>query len=473
VLFRSGRTLSLPTARLLRGLIDDQQPLAIPARTALMVSTVLLILLLLVLIPEPLIGLAFITVLALLLALLQLTVKGIRAAAGKLSHHSLMEGRLELRLASASLSGVHSSLRPMLLSIGTALTLLVAASSIIAATVHSLDTSIPSRAPSLVLYDLPETDREAFAAEVRALDGFQDLTIAPLVLGRLTQVNGQALSDSVDTRVALEANDEHKLSYRSAGIDNISVDRGEWWPEDYAGPALVAMEDREADQTGLSVGDQLTFTIMGTEVQATLAVIYSQANFETSFWLEAVFTPEVLDPFIDRHIGSIRLATDSDIPAMDTLGAVFPGVVIIRTAKILEAARSILAGASLGVFAIALVSLTASILVMASVVAVNRQRQVYEASVMHALGTRMRVVLRAVSWEYALLAAILTLFATALGSLIAFLVLEFWLELPVQYAWLAGLVVAAFASSACLLAGWLWLVRSLSATPAELLRRAA
>jgi putative ABC transport system permease protein len=378
-----------------------------------------------------------------------------------------------MRLASASLAGTHSSLRPMLLSLGTALTLLVAATLVIAATVDTLDSAVPQRAPSLVLYDLQEPDRDAFTARAESLEGFEQLAIAPLVLGRLTAVNGELLSQSSIAQRALEANDEQKLSYRHAGIDNTVVDRGTWWPDDYTGPPLVAMEDREADQLGLQIGDELVFTILGEPVQATLSAIYSQARFETSFWLEAVFSRGVLEPYISRNIGSISLADGQDVAAMNALSVEFPGVVIIRTAKVLAAARAVLAGAGVAVLAIAVVSLAASILVMASVVAVNRQRQVYEASVMHAMGTRMHVILKAVTCEYALLALILTGFATALGTLIGYLILEYWLKIPLHGVWSVGLLVAAAASSFCLLAGWLWLVRSLSATPAMLLRSAA
>ena len=176
-------------------------------------------------------------------------------------------------------------------------------------------------------------------------------------------------------------------------IDKTTVDRGEWWPDDYSGPPLVAMEDREADQLELKTGDKLQFNIMGQNIDVTLAAIYTQARFQTSFWLEAVFTDEVLDPFISRHIGSVALTPGADIAAQSALGENFPNVVTIRTAKVLAATKSILSSASLAMMLIAAVSLSASVLVMASVVAVNRQRQIYEASVLHAMGTRMSLSL--------------------------------------------------------------------------------
>jgi len=303
------------------------------------------------------------------------------------------------------------------------------------------------------------------------MEGYLGHAVAPLVLGRLSRVNNERLTDSDEASRALEANDEHKLSYRLDNIDNTTVDRGEWWPADYEGEPLVAMEDREADQLGLSVGDQLEFTILGETVSARLSAIYSQARFQTSFWLEAVFTDNVLDPYITRYIGSVMLEPEADIAVQSELGALFPNVVTIRTAKILESTRSILSSAALAMMLIAAVSLSASVLVMASVVAVNRQRQIYEASIMHAIGTRMNVVMRSVIIEYALLAVVLSVFAMLAGGAIAQIILALWLKLSADGVAWAGAVVASGASVLCLLAGAAWIVSNLKISPAVLLKR--
>lgn len=466
-----GRTLATPTAMLIRGAGNQQGRTPSAYLRATAAVCVLGGLLLLWFIPEPLVALAFVVCIAALLVLLEGMVKLIQMASRQLSHSRWLDGQFSLRLAVASLHRPGASLRPMLLSLGTALTLLVASALVIASTYRILGNTVPSRAPALVFYDLQKGDVAAFDQTASTLDGYLDHAIAPLVLGRLTSVNGEALADSTIAARALEANDEHKLSYRQSNIDNTSVDRGQWWPEDYNGPPLVAMEDREADQLGLSVGDKLQFTIMQQTIDAELVAIYSQARFETSFWLEAVFTSDVLEPFITRHIGSVYLAPERDIAAQSALGEQFPNVVTIRTAKVLAASRAILSSAGLAMALIGLVSLTASILVMASVVAVNRQRQVYEASVLHAIGTRMSAVIKSVAFEYTLLAIVLSLFAIAAGGTLAHLIMTYWLKIDGTGSAWAGVLVAMAASVLCLFAGALWLMRTLSATPAMLLKR--
>ncbi|MBX2835204.1 MAG: ABC transporter permease [Gammaproteobacteria bacterium] len=468
-----GRTLKLPTGHLIRGLIPDSATTPKNYRRATLAVFIILVALLLLLIPEPWVAIGFVLVFIGLLLLLELIIKGIRTATRWLSSLVIFKQRVAVRLASASLSRKSSSLRPMLLSLGTALTLIVAASLVIAATVNTLNSTVPGRAPSLVFYDLQQPQVDSFTQLVQSIDGFQEMAVVPLVLGRLTKVNGETLSSSNSAQRALEANDEHKLSYRNASIDNTTVDRGAWWPDDYDGSTLVAMEDREADQLGLQVGDNLMFSILGEDIPATLTAIYSQARFETSFWLEAVFSPGVLDPFITRNIGSIRVDAGKDVSAMSAVATEYPNVVMVRTAKVLAAARSVLASASWGVLAIAIVSLAASILVMGSVVAVSRQRQLYEATVMHAVGTRTSLIFRSVIYEYLLLALTLTLFATTIGTVIAWVVLEYWLKLTMGGLWVLGLTIAIITSCLCLLSGALWLLKSLSVSPAMLLKSVA
>ncbi len=465
-----GRTLNMPTALLIKGISSEDTVLPRAYFLATLAISFIGFLLLLAFVPEPLIAAGFVVCILVLLLLLNGVVRVIRYVAEKLMHVRALDGHFALRLAVAGLYRPGASLRPMLLSLGTALTLLVASALIIAATYQTLNSTLPERAPSMVLYDLQKEQVDAFNKEVMTLEGYQEHSLAPLVLGRLTRVNNENLSDSEAAGRALEANDEHKISYRMENIDNTTVDRGEWWPQDYQGPPLVAMEDREADQLGLKVGDMLEFTILDQSIEAKLTAIYSQARFETSFWLEAVFTDNVLDPFISRYIGSIMLETGKDIAAQSALGNNFPNVVTVRTAKILSASRSLLDSAGLAMMLIAAVSLTASILVMASVVAVNRQRQVYEASIMHAVGTRMSVVIKSVIIEYLLLAFVLSLFAMLTGGVLAQGLLDFWLKLNSDGSAWAGVVVAFGASTLCLTAGALWLVSTLRVSPALLLK---
>lgn len=468
-----GRTLASEPVVLLRGAsqIDTHLPSAYRRLFSVLVAATLSLMLLLL--PDPLVGLAFIAVAGLLVLMLDGLIIGLRSCVRKLRGMRLLEGRFPLQIATANLYRPGNTLRAMLLSLGSALTLLTAAALVISATLESLGSTVPERSPSMIFYDVQAAQQPAFANTLEALSGYESHVLAPLVLGRMTHINGEPIAGRTDAEQAEEANDEHKLSYRNSSIDNTTIDRGAWWPDDYDGPTLVAFEDREADQLGLEVGDRLRFSILGEELEAELAAIYSQARFETRFWLEGVFSASALDPWITRYIGSVHLEPGQDIEAMRTLGTEFPNVVTIRTSLLLANARGMLQAAALAVGLVGAISLTASILVMSSVIAATTQRRVYESAIMHAIGARHSALRSSLFLEYLLMALILTLFASVAGGFIAWAVLEYWLKLAQAGLWVKAIAVSLIGSTVCLTGGALWLMRSLRASPALLLRRGA
>ena len=142
----------------------------------------------------------------------------------------------------------------------------------------------------------------------------------------------------------------------------------------------------------------------------------------------------------------------------------------LSTADWLETAGGLLNKAAAGLAAVALVSLMASLLVLSSVVSVSRRRQLYEANLLHCLGARHRAIAASMLLETGLLTALSTLFATALGALIALPLAATLLKLPASDLWWIGALVAGTVSALALLGGLLPTLRALRLNPAQLLR---
>lgn len=479
------RNLSTTPARLLRGDTDHdvRAPLTFNARLLCAALGILATLALVALLPDSIIGVGFVISMIVLYVALSGLVVLIRWFARRLVKSGKLDNRFPARRALAGLDQPGSPLRPLLLSLGIATTLLVASTIVIVAMVRQLDSTVPARSPTLAFYDIRQQDINAFQSTVLTAPGVTEVQTVPFVLGRLTSVNDEPLSSRVNATEALEANDEHKLSYRMERVDNITATSGEFWAEGYQGLPLVAMEDREAGQIGVEVGDKLAFTILGESLEAELVAIYSQGNFETRFWFEALFSPGVLDAFITRYVGVAFQDTPSgadtssaplDIAAANVISSEYPNVVTIRISRGLAAARRILSAAALAVSLVALTSLAASLLVLASVVAANRTRQLQEAAILHAIGSRHRALMHALVLEYALLGSVVAVFASVIGSILGSLVAVRWLELPVgAITWVSGAGVAIGIVLLCLTAGAVWVARALSMPPARLLREVA
>jgi len=348
--------------------------------------------------------------------------------------------------------------------------MLVACTLVVMTLLRTVNDTVPTQAPAMVFYDIQPDQIAVLNDVLKQSTGLAEVKTAPFVLGRLIGVNGEELLNSEDIERLRESRDEHKLSDTRGNFDDVVVERGQWWHPDYQGPPLVTMEDREADQLGLAIGDRLTFEILGQTLEAELVAIYAQRRVQARLWLEAIFSDGALDPFITRYVGAAWLPAGEALGLQDQLAVMAPNIATARTESILIETRSLLARASGGLVVIAVICLAASLLVLASVVAASRTRQIYEATVMHALGARHGLLVRVLLWEYALIMLVTAAFAVLFGSALATLLLQWRLDMSAAGLYWTGFVTAFGVSGVCLGLGARYLLGQMRLNPAMLLR---
>ena len=463
-----GRALSVDPAVLFRSLdgVETTTPrrwwIVTLACAAIVVTTVLIAL------PDPIFAAAFVGAVFGLLLMLDGIVRGIKHLALRMDARASTRRHFALHLALANLHRHGTALRASLLTLGSSLTLLVACTVLISALLETIGDTIPEESPDLVLYDVAPDQREAVIDILESNDA-RRIDMPPLVLGRLTAINGQSPGSSSSLEAQREARDEHKLTYRAGNVDGVTLVKGSWWKED-AGGAHVVMEDREADQIGVDIGDQLTFDIGGTELTAELAGIYRQRGLQTRFWFEAMLSDGALDPFITRYVGASFMPAESAIAAQTRIAELASNVVSVRTATIVATAKDLLGKAAGGLAVVSGVAFGVSLLVLTGVMASHRSRQVYYSTILHTIGARLSVIRTSLSMEYMLLALVTSVFALVLGILIALPLLHFQLRLPLTFPIWPAVLAAFGVTSVCLYIGADYLMRRLHLTPAVLLR---
>jgi len=134
----------------------------------------------------------------------------------------------------------------------------------------------------------------------------------------------------------------------------------------------------------------------------------------------------------------------------------------------LQAKLATIVKAGAGLAVIAGVSLLASLLVLVSAIASSRARQIYDASVLHVVGARISMIRRSLQLEYTLLAVLTSLFAIAVGSVIAIALLQYRLQLESQNIWWMGVVTAVVVSASSLGLSARHLLRRLGTSSAQL-----
>ena len=295
---------------------------------------------------------------------------------------------------------------------------------------------------------------------------------APLVRGRIDAINGRPVSELLadgDHAMRDALNDDHKLSYRGGNIDAISLVEGNWWGDNVTGP-VMSLEDREARRIGVGEGDHIGYRVDDQAIEMEVVAIHRQKGVQTRFWFEGIVADGLLEPSIHRHVGAAWLNPEQALDAQRRIAALAPNVVSVRTERILSTARELLGQATAGLVVVAGVSLATAGLVLVSVIAAGRERQVYDATVLHTLGARLAVIHRSLQLEYLLLGLVTAIFALLLGSAIALPLLEWRMKLPsADLVWL-GALTATMVSLTSLGLGARYLLRRMRLRPAILLR---
>jgi len=232
------------------------------------------------------------------------------------------------------------------------------------------------------------------------------------------------------------------------------------------------LEDREAGRIGVGIGDRISYEVAGQTLEFKIAAVHRQKGVQTRFYFEGIVADGALGSSVGRYVGAAWMSDDQALQAQKAIADVAPNVVTVRTARILASARDLLGQATSGLMVVAVISFLASLLVLFSVIAASRVRQVYDASVLNALGVRLSVVRKSLYIEFLLIAIVTAVFAVLLGSAIAIPLLEWRMKLPSTDLIWVGLFTALVVSVSTLVVGAQYLHRRMNVSPAILLRDA-
>jgi len=310
-------------------------------------------------------------------------------------------------------------------------------------------------------------------ASIFSAGGIEVPDFVPLVRARMSTINGESVKDreypTPDGNWL--ANREANLSFAAGLSDSNEIVAGEWWGEDYSGPPLVSIEEEAASDTGLGVGDQLTFTIAGREVAVSIASIrkINWDSFQPNFFI--VFSPGALDGMPTTYISSLRIEKEQQ-PVLVKLVRAHPSISVIDIDSILQQIRGIIEKASLAVQAVFLFTLAAGIAVLFAAVQSTIDERRFESAMLRALGARKRTVFSGVMAEFAALGAAAGILASAGASILAAIVAVRLFELPYEFnPWLWAVGVAAGVLVVCA-SGFVAARGAVNAPPIDVLRAA-
>lgn len=287
------------------------------------------------------------------------------------------------------------------------------------------------------------------------LDGVRDLVTDQnldtagwysMVRGRMTQVNSQPITEAQrDSHESFRR--ELNLSWTKDLPEGNKLTAGKWWDElDLTEDiAPVSLEDELAMELGLSIGDQLTFSVGGLIFKAQVASTRSLNwdNMTPNFYF--LFPEGLLEDYPRTHMTSLYIPPSQKLLVNDLLRA-YPTVQVIELDKIIDRIRTIVGQVTSGLEVMTALILACGVLVMFAAVSLSMAERLQESAILRTLGSSRQLILGIQLVEFTVLGLMAGLLA-AIGAEAAVALLQrFMFDLPFSmhpWIWVTGPIAGA------------------------------
>ena len=396
-------------------------------------------------------------------------------AAAAVAGRARARARGPLRIGLANLAGPHSAARTASPAIGLGVALLAAVVLIQSSLLKQVAEVAPQTAPALVFTDLPGERAQAFDAVVARAFGApltpKTYLRAPYLTGRILSVRGEpVVLDKIARSERWAYDADVTMSAIGPKPAEAGIVEGRWWPANYAGPPLVAMDVDVAKGAAVKLGDVIVFQVLGREIEARVAVLRKVefGGFGASFPL--VLTPSAFEGATLRQVAIAKASKAQEEAVIRALGRDFPEVNVISVREQLEAATDLFDRLALAVRGAAAVAALAGLLVLAGAIAARARARTREAATLKVLGASRAQILAAYVLEYGAVGVIAGLAGVALGYAAAWPVVVKVFEAKWSVDWTGVGVLIGGAALAAGLGGLLAAFQALSKRPAPALR---
>jgi putative ABC transport system permease protein len=359
----------------------------------------------------------------------------------------------------------------VILALGLGLTLFVALALTDRTISTELRAGIPQKAPAFFVLDVRNEELPQFRAAALAEKGVTAVDNAPMLRGRVTAVRGvpaDQVTVAADAAWALRG--DRGLTYSEDLPEGSTLVGGAWWPKDYAGPPLVSMVDEIAEGLDLKLGDKITVNVLGREIEAEVAS-FRRVNWRSmGINFVMVFSPNTLRAAPHSHVVTIEMKDGDEASFLNHMAAAFPSATAVGVKDALGTVSELLSRMLAAVRGANVLTLLTGVLVLSGALAASLASRSYEAVVLKTYGATRRQLLAAFMLEYGLLGLVAAIFGVAVGSLGAWYLSGFILELDFAFAWDVALLTAILAMVLTIAAGLAVTARALSVKPSSHLR---
>ncbi len=376
-----------------------------------------------------------------------------------------------LRHALAEMHRPGSSSFSVILALGLGLSLFVTLALTDATISREIKSGIPEKAPAFFFLDVRNEELPTFRDAVKQEVGVAGVSNAPMLRGRVVAVKGvpaEKVTPKPGADWALRG--DRGLTYAATLPPGSELVTGAWWAADYTGKPLVSLVDEIADGIGVAVGDKITVNVLGREIEAEVANLRRVNWRSMGINFVMVFSPNTLEAAPHAHVVTVEMTGGDEAGLLNRMAIAFPSVTAVRVKEALEIVSTLLGQMLSAVRGANALTLLTGVLVLAGALAAGLSNRSYEAVVLKTYGATRRQLLTAFAIEYGVLGLVAALFGVVTGSLGAWYLARFILEMPFTFSWGTALMTALIAMVITIGAGLLVTVRALNVKPSFYLR---
>ena len=350
-----------------------------------------------------------------------------------------------VRLGLANLWRRRGQTLVQLVGFSTTLMLLLVVTGLRTNLIAEWQAQLPADTPSHFLYNV--ADREVDA--VKQLLEESDVTTTPwfpMVRGRLVSINGEAITRE---RMAQSDGLSREVNFTQTVDLPVSneIVNGKWWteaPESFE----FSIEEEVASEIGVTVGDEIEFSIGGINFSATLASIRAVdwQSMNPNFYV--VFYPGALDRYAPNWVTAVRAATTYGVenteevsrgalakqaPFVNKMVKQYPTTVVLELGDVIARIRDVIDRVTQGLELILFLVLICGALVLFAAIGVSYDERLRENAILRTLGSSKKIILGALTIEFATLGAIAGLIASAGAEIILFFVQRNIFDMATQW----------------------------------------
>ncbi|MFM7083610.1 MAG: ABC transporter permease, partial [Hyphomicrobium sp.] len=387
---------------------------------------------------SPKMVLNFVLALTLSLFLFWFIAEAIRRIAQRFSRPSVPE----FALALANLAAPSGLIRSVVLSLGLGLTVLVAVGLVDSSFEEELKSRLPETSPNYFVIDITRRDQNAFERKVREIFPEAKMELAPMLRGRIVAFKNtpvEELKAPPDAEWVLTG--DRGLTYSEEVPAGSTVVMGSWWKPDYSGEPLVSFEANLARSFDLKIGDTITVNIQGRNVVARIASLRDVKWESLALNFVMVFSPNTLQGAPHNLLATVTLPKDTtleeEVRLQRVLAQTFSSITTIRVKEAIEAFNKVFLKIMMAVRVAGSVTIVAGALVLAGAISTAHRRRILEAVILKSLGATRWRILTAHALEYLLLALTTSVVAIGIGSVVAYIIVTYFMEFVFAFSWTA------------------------------------